>query len=136
VLYRHTPRAPGASKAFATAVPLRFDHDHGSCSMPYLPLNAFVECRAGNIFYRFHQVQQEGPKFLLARGKSHATVSHHDSGHTATCGRRQKGIPRCLGVIMRVYINPARGDHLSCRIDFSTSCGHLQIRTNCYNCFP
>ena len=39
------------------------------------PLDSLLESAPRNVFYCFHQVQQERPQLFLARGEPHTTVA-------------------------------------------------------------
>mmetsp|Transcript_11113 Transcript_11113/g.24473 ORF Transcript_11113/g.24473 Transcript_11113/m.24473 type:complete len:205 (-) Transcript_11113:13-627(-) len=63
-----------------------------------VPDHAFIQGAKRNVFHPLHQLHQEPPVFLAARGKPHSAVSNHNRGHTIACHWRNSRVPRNLGV--------------------------------------
>src|SRR3984957_3374220 len=84
-----------------------------------VPLNAFIERGAGNVFDAFHQADQ---KFFLARldrREADAAVAHHQRGDAVPARRSEIRVPGDLAVVVGVDVDEAGGDEESGRVDFA-----------------
>ena len=72
------------------------------------PVDAFVQCSAGDVLDAFHQFDQIVMHVRSHRGEANATVTHHDGGHPMPARWPDQRVPRHLAVVMSVHIDPAR----------------------------
>jgi hypothetical protein len=84
-----------------------------------VPLHPFGQRRAGNILYPFHQPDQPIVPVRRGRSKADAAVAHDHGGHAVPAGRGHFLVPGGLAIIVRVHIDPARGDDLAGGVDLA-----------------
>ena len=53
----------------------------------------------------------------MCRSKAHATVTHHHGGGAVPAAGSEVGVPRCLCVVVRVHVDPARGEQKAVGVD-------------------
>ena len=75
-----------------------------------LPVDALVQRGAGDVLDAFHQLDEEVVAAGPHRREPDAAVAHHHGGHAVPARRRHLGIPGDLAVVVRVHVDPARGD--------------------------
>jgi hypothetical protein len=81
------------------------------------PLHAFGERGAGDVLDAFHQPDQPLPAVGRGWREADPAVAHHHGGDPVPRGGRHLRIPGRLAVVMRVDVDPARGDDFARGVD-------------------
>ena len=82
-----------------------------------LPRDALGHGRAGDVLDALHQLDE--PRVAVGGGgrEPDAAVAHHHGGDAVPGARRHPRVPRDLGVVVGVDVDPARGDEPAVGID-------------------
>ena len=88
-------------------------------ALPSPPFDPLIERGSGDVLHPLHQLDQ----FLFLPGthrcKADAAIAHNHGGDAVVRGGREFIVPADLTVIMRVDVDPARGDDVSLGIDLA-----------------
>ena len=82
-----------------------------------LPVDAFVERRAGDVLDPFHQADEPVALVGLARSEPDPAVPRDDGGHPMERRGRQERIPGHLAVVVGVGVDEARCHEQARRVD-------------------
>ena len=80
-----------------------------------------MQGHTGNIFYAFHELDQQVVIRWPHRRKAHPTVAHHDGGNAMMTGWRHAIGPGCLAVVVGVYIDKSWGNEGTVCVHFAVS---------------
>src|SRR5438132_5150324 len=94
-----------------------------------IPLDAFGESRAGNVFGAFHQLDQPLLATFGHRGEPDTSVAGDDGGDTVAGRRVEQFIPGGLAVVVRVHIDEPWRDEKTAGVDDFARVGHDAART-------
>ena len=87
------------------------------------PFDAIGQGRSRDVLDPLHQADQPLASFGFGRGETDTAVPHHDRGHAVPAGWSEIGIPRGLGVVVRVHVDPPGGDDQPVGIDLACPVG-------------
>ena len=76
-----------------------------------------VSAAPGDVLDALHQLDQPLVPVGRGRGEADAAVAHHDRGDAVPRRRREPRVPRDLGVVVGVDVDPARGDQQPVGVD-------------------